>query len=47
MFILYFTGGIGEDGKSWCPPCNSYKATIEEKCNQYYSIDCFKRTNRR
>ena len=30
MFILYLTGGIGEDGKSWCPPCNGYKATIEE-----------------
>ena len=30
MFILYFTGGEGENGKSWCPDCEAYKETIEE-----------------
>ena len=30
MFILYFTGSIGENGKSWCPDCDTHRAIIEE-----------------
>ena len=28
MFIVYLTGGIGEDGKSWCPDCEAHKNSI-------------------
>ena len=30
MFIIYLTGVIGEDGKSWCPDCEAHKDAIQE-----------------
>ena len=28
MFIVYLTGGIGADGKSWCPDCDANRPAI-------------------
>ena len=28
FFVVYMTGGIGEDGKSWCPDCDAARPNI-------------------
>jgi hypothetical protein len=28
FFICLMTGGVGEDGKNWCPDCETHKPRI-------------------
>ena len=28
FFIVYLTGGIGANGKSWCPDCDQYRPML-------------------
>ena len=30
FFIVYLTGGIKDNGKSWCPDCDAHRATIND-----------------
>ena len=29
FFIVYLTGGIGPEGKSWCPDCDAHRDAIK------------------